>query len=307
MKTLKFCLIFLSLCRFASAEGSANVSGTSLKLGRGARPTALGGAYMALANDAESILWNPAGLTALRDIQVTASHLSYFGGVNDEFLAFAQPIYSMGAAWGLGTTYLYTDDVARDNWGNRGDTFTDFDFSMQVAYAMDFLKYFSGGFTYSLLRQGYAGNFSMGSAFDLGFQTRRLMDNRLSLGLGALNLGTPMAIGDAVNNLPITFKGGAAWWVTPGWVLAAEYSHQPIDFINRWHAGTEYTWEQDRMKVSLRAGYSLGPEADQGSLAGLTGGLGVGLGSYQVDYSFVPAGDLGASHRFTLTYSFGNY
>src|SRR6185369_3666606 len=110
---------------------------------RGARPTALGGAYIALADDAEAILWNPAGLTALRDVQVTASHLSYFGDVNDEFLAFAQPIYSLGA------------------------TFTDFDFSMQLASAIDFLKYFSGGASYKILRQGYAGNFAMGSAFDL--------------------------------------------------------------------------------------------------------------------------------------------
>lgn len=300
-------ILMLALTGQALAEGSANTSGTSLKLGRGARPTALGGAYMALANDAEAILWNPAGLTALRDIQVTASHLSYFGDVNDEFLAFAQPIYSMGAAWGLGTTYLYTSDVYRDAWGVRGDTFTDFDFSIQLAYAMDFLKYFSAGASYKILRQGYASNFAMGSAFDLGLQSRGLMEKRLSLGLGALNLGTPMALGDAVNNLPITFKGGAAWWMRPDWVLAVEYSHQPIDFINRWHAGSEFTFEQDRLRGALRAGYTLGPEASLGNLAGLTGGLGLGLGSYQVDYSFVPAGDLGASHRFTLTYSFGNY
>jgi hypothetical protein len=291
----------------AWADGSASTTSEGLKIPRGARATALGGAYLALADGADAMLWNPAGLTALRDLQIQASHLSYLEGVNDEWAALALPLYNLGAAVGLGATYLYTSDVSRDAFGARGQDFTDFDFSLQTSYAMDFFRHFSAGATYKILRQGYGGNFAMGSGFDLGAQARRLFGGDFTLALGAFNLGTPMAIGTVVSNLPITLKAGLAWKPGPDWALETDYSHQPIDFINRWHFGAEKAWRGERVSLTLRAGYALGPERDLGGLTGLAAGAGLGLGAWQLDYAWAPAGDFGDTQRLSLTYSFGSY
>jgi hypothetical protein len=295
----------LALPMLAKADGAGILSGTSFELSRGARPAALGGAYLALADDAEAILWNPAGITALRDIQVSASHLSYVQDINDEFIAFAQPIYGMGA-WGLGANYFYTQDQGRDNWGNLTNTFTDFDFSAQVAYAMDFFRHLSGGITYKILRQGYAGSFSMGSGFDLGLQTHDYGMQGLRLGVGAFNLGTPIGLGSQVYQIPLTFKGGFAYALQPGWNVAAEFWHYPVTFVNEGHFGTELAWGRE-LKTALRAGYVLGPANELGALSGLSAGFGLGWSGLQVDYAFSFQGDFGNDQRLSLTYSFGGY
>jgi hypothetical protein len=285
-------------------SGSGATSAQSFKIGRGARPTALGGAYLALADDALAILWNPAGLVQPRDTQVALSHLTWFGDVNDEDICVVQPIYGLGA-WGIGATYLYTNDVYRDNWGNAGDTFSVFDFSWQLAYALEITPSFSVGATYKTIRQGYGTHFSMGSGFDAGIQARRFFKLPLSVGLGIFNTGTQVAMGESLSLLPLALKAGFAFNPLDQLTLAAEFEHQPIEFFNKYHFGGEYGWTSNGLKTALRAGYIVGPENHLGGFSGASLGFGLGAGPYQLDYAVVGYGDLGLTHRVTLIYSFG--
>jgi len=121
----------------AWSDGSAVTSVTSLKLPLGARAAGMAGAYTALGDDSLSILYNPAGLTELREVQMEASHLEWLDGVRDDSVNIGVPIFGMGA-WGLGATYLYSQDSERDNWGNlTGRTFNDFDFSETLGIVED--------------------------------------------------------------------------------------------------------------------------------------------------------------------------
>ncbi len=286
--------------------GSAATSGTSFKLGLGARPAAMGGAYLALAKGADSLYWNPAGLTQLRDIQASFDHLSWFQGVNDEAVQYGQPLYNLNSAFGLGLSYLYATDISRDNWGNPGPSFTDFDFSAQAAYAMSVTDDLSLGMTYKIIRQGYASAFSMGSGFDFGMQYLHFLNQPLRLGLGMFNVGTPLSLGSSLALLPWTLKGGLAWTPAPRLNLEADYSYQPLDYFSEVSVGGEYTWRADPFLATLRAGYLIGPQNALGLLAGASVGLGLGWHSYQLDYALVPYGDLGLTHRITLTYTFGS-
>jgi len=45
-----------------------------LTKGAGARPLAMGGAFVAAANDATAAYWNPAGLGLVDDVQITTMH-----------------------------------------------------------------------------------------------------------------------------------------------------------------------------------------------------------------------------------------
>ena len=77
------------------AQASDAKTGTSgaqfLKIGAGARPTAMGDAYTAIADDVNAVYFNPAGLTQLPAAQITAMQTQWFEGLDYAFGAFALP------------------------------------------------------------------------------------------------------------------------------------------------------------------------------------------------------------------------
>lgn len=306
MKNKKY--IFISLFAFlfsaslSHAVGSGVTSFSSLKMIRGARPAALAGAYLALADDAQSILANPAGLCRLRDPQLTASHLSWLDGVQDDFVAMGIPLYGLGA-WGIGMNYLYTSDMARDNWGNPAGDFNVFDFSAQLSLAVDLGRRVAIGGTYKILRQGYETKFAMGSAFDLGMQFKGVFHKKLDFAFGVFNAGTDMALGENFSRLPLVLKTAVAIRFTRDWLITGQYEHEPNDFFNRWRLATEYDVRLGNVDAAVRGGYIIGPENEAGDLSGLTVGLGLGLGPADIDYAFAPMGDLGQSHRVSFTWT----
>ncbi|MFA7009363.1 MAG: OmpA family protein, partial [Elusimicrobiales bacterium] len=79
--------------------------------------------------------------------------------------------------------------------------------------------------------------------------------------------------------------------------------------MNRLQVGTEYligNLEEKINILALRAGYQANyPNPQLTGLTGLTLGLGYTITrSMTLDYAMVPAGELGTSHRFSLTFKF---
>jgi hypothetical protein len=71
------------------------------------------------------------------------------------------------------------------------------------------------------------------------------------------------------------------------------------------HAGAELSMSRT---LDVRAGYAAVPgnTLDAGGLSGVSGGVGITLGRFSVDYGIRPFGDLGLSHRLSLTARFGS-
>lgn len=91
-----------------------------LDIGAGARPRALGNAFVGIANDANAVYWNPAGTTTLERIEITGMHSSLFFGTKYDYLAVVVPrtrIYTDddadGHRYGLGVAYIRasTDEI----------------------------------------------------------------------------------------------------------------------------------------------------------------------------------------------------
>ena len=66
-------------------------SGTFLKLPTSARGVALGGAYVALVDDASSAGWNPAGLAGITQKGFSISYVQWFADIDYTFATYAQP------------------------------------------------------------------------------------------------------------------------------------------------------------------------------------------------------------------------
>ena len=62
--------IFLVLMTLAASTQAVNYTNEVLEIGVGARALGMGGAYVAVADDSTASYWNPAGLTAIKHMEV---------------------------------------------------------------------------------------------------------------------------------------------------------------------------------------------------------------------------------------------
>ena len=63
-----------------------------LKIKPSARGTSLGDCFVSIANDANAIYYNPAGLTQLKNIEISLMHMSYVAETSYESGAIFFPI-----------------------------------------------------------------------------------------------------------------------------------------------------------------------------------------------------------------------
>ncbi len=98
-------------------------------IGIGARPVAMGSAFAGLADDANSIYYNPAGLGLLKAREITGGESWLFLGLTDSsklfngFLGYVHPVSGSAGTFGLG----WLSRSLRDNsalLGGREESFT---------------------------------------------------------------------------------------------------------------------------------------------------------------------------------------
>ncbi|PIR15262.1 MAG: hypothetical protein COV48_15350, partial [Elusimicrobia bacterium CG11_big_fil_rev_8_21_14_0_20_64_6] len=118
-----------------ASQGSwAAETASFLDIGVSARALGMGGAYTALADDANAIYWNPAGLARLDKREFTASHAEMFESTRLDFLAYAQPT-SQGT-FAAGLTYLSQGKIeGRDGLGRPTAGYDASDAALSLGYA----------------------------------------------------------------------------------------------------------------------------------------------------------------------------
>ncbi len=137
------CLIFsviaicgVCLCSAHAVEGQDITNAASfLKIGAGAKAIALGGAFVAVADDASAGYWNPAGLA-----QISGPVMSFADRVpvldtDYAHLAIASPVWRLGFL-GLSTSYYSCGDVIMyDEQGVNTGVLTDREAALILSYA----------------------------------------------------------------------------------------------------------------------------------------------------------------------------
>jgi hypothetical protein len=92
-----------------------------MAVGAGARALGMGGAFAAVANDASTIYWNPAGISGLDKRQAMFMHSEQFGNLIDyNFGSFVSPTKALVSAereggWGIALIHMGIDDIIVTN------------------------------------------------------------------------------------------------------------------------------------------------------------------------------------------------
>lgn len=298
-----FCFSLLVFdCAYAKVHPKAGTTGaTFLKIGVGARPISMGDAFVAVADDANTIYWNPAGLSNISRPEITAMHNQWFEGINYEFLGYVHPTKKWGN-FGVGLSLLHMDRISRTREDEQGlyagkeGTFEVSNRSFILAYARKITDDISGGFNFKIIHQINADIKSQGLAFDLGCLYKTFVNN-LIVGFNIQNIGYPVKMGEETFHLPMNIRIGFSYKPIQSLTIATDLK-QPLDNYLNISLGGEYTFK-DIFALRIGYKYELG-DNDLGSLSGLRAGCGFKWQSFQVDYAIAPYGNLGNTHRISL-------
>ena len=285
-----------ALLVLASRVSWAAETASFLDIGVGARALGMGGAYTALADDANALYWNPAGLAKLEKREFTASHAEMFESTRLDFLAYVQP--TSRGTFSAGLTYLSQGKIeGRDSLGRPTAGFDASDAAASAGYARK-LEFAELGASVKYIRSHIGSTEAQTVAADVG--AKREFGN-VVVGAALRNLGPGLKFQDQRNDLPLRLAVGAAYKFTGGHAAAAELVNGPRG------AGTDAAFGGEFQAVKnlyLRAGYTTRTAITGGTGFDVARGLTLGRGfrneKWSLDYAVLPSGELGRSHRFSL-------
>lgn len=298
---------------------AGTTSAAFLKIGVGARASAMAGAFSSVADDATAVYWNPAGLMFVPGKEIAAAHNESFEGMRHDYLGFAGGTLAGEYRWGAAFYGLYTPSDMERRGGLNEDNpfeplsvaegyFAAYDAAVSFAAARGFGPRLAVGAGAKIINQTIDDRAGWGAAVDAG--VRYEYSKRVSLAAVVRNAGTPIAVGGKSYPLPVSLRFGAACSAdlrSAGRLRGVFETSVPVDNYPSFHFGAEYFPVES---FAARAGYRwrlYGTELDD--LSGLAVGAGMKIaasgGSLKLDYSFNPYGVLGDSHRITLSMSFG--
>lgn len=311
-------LLVSSLGHAQDKTGTAGVQ--FLKLGVSARAAGMGDAYVALADDASALYYNPAGMTSLYGGEALFSHVDLYSGMGlyYEFAGVILPGYVGSGRLGVSMQALHTDDMAETTTllpEGTGRYFRASEYAVTTSYALELTDKFSSGFSFRYITSnlgdlGAIGNEAAvdGSAsswsVDVGTMYRTGYRG-INFGMAITNFGADLQYLDEPTPLPINFKVGLSGDLlrsgSNAVILALEGAH-PNDNAERGSVGIEYSLAD---MLALRAGRRFSYEADSyDETTSFGAGIYLRGGDFRFDYAYTTMQNLPEVHRYTVAMRF---
>lgn len=275
-------------------EANAGNPGEWLMRYTTARTLGLGGAYVATADDALGVLWNPAGLSGMDQNELRFENARLFEETQINGFSFAVP-GSWLPSFGITVLSLSSGDFEKTNDMNAPlGTFKNAETAYLFTMSKAFTPRLAVGTNLKLVQQTVEDFSAGGFGLDLGGWY--YVTPTVKLGATVANLGGPsISLRDVAETYPVTIRGGAAAQVLNGRGMVALQVDQSDGLGTRLHAGAEY-WLQP--VIALRVGFD-----DAYGTGGFTYRF---APQYQFDYG-VADQELGLTHRVGLSYRFGGF
>ena len=262
-----------------------------------ARAMSMGSAVVAVPQGSASLLWNPAGLGKLDCCtELGLHHNSGLGQSNQETAVFGLRLGVLGGVAGS-VNYMNNGTFdGRDSAGTQTGNYTAKTTGASLGWGKEFFAGISAGAAVKYNRQTLDQTSYSAFAADLGLLWNPVAP--LNLGLTYSNLGTKVAD----RYLDQGWRVGASYDINKKLLLAASTELKPGGF-GRLQTGIEGFVHRN---VALRAGYVYNlKNSNLDGLTGVTAGAGIKiLKNTMLDYAYLPFGELGVSHRVSLTFKF---
>ena len=289
-------------------EKVGTFGGQFLKLSVGARGAGMGGAFVAVADDATAVFWNAAGIARVDPdkSQLSLNHANWPADLSFDQVGYVFHMKKIPGAFSVHARTLSMQPMAVTTSFQPEGTGETFDAGMLAAgvtYARSFTDKFSAGLTMNMVHTGLADLSQQTFAIDLG----TLYDvgaAGMKIGMVIQNIGSQEKFIQREARIPSIFRVGTSATLLQSanqkLIGSFEFSHPP-DNSERVNVGAEYSFQK---YAYLRGGYAFNYDAE-----GLAGGVGFHFpvsvaGMADLDYSYTDMLDLGAAHRFSLRFQF---
>ena len=316
------CLIVAQQACAQTALGDQRVgtsSGSFLRIGIGARPAAMGGAYVAICDDITACAWNPAGLTHIEESQLALTHIALPADITYNHACYGLPLDFFEGVVAIQFGSLSTELLETTEYHpfGTGRKFTFNDWIFGVSIARRFTDRFSGGFALKYVREelGVEVGGPVTDAFILDAGTYyEIGPKRMRLAVALMNFGPDMTpSGSFTKRVGVTtsqalyqgfapateFKFGLAFEPvsTPrlASVVDIELTH-PADNMETFRIGGELVFSNT---LAIRAGHDMNADELKTSL-GIGARIRFGTRRARFDYAATLSDHLGTVHRFTF-------
>jgi len=338
-------LLAVLLARAAPALAlQTNVAGSAaqfLQIGGGARSLGMGEAYTAVAEGADAVYWNPAGLSRMTRPEATYARTELPAGLHHDFFAVGVPSTMLAGTVALGVTRLSQDSLALVNAANQTQgSFSPHSEVFSLGYGHAFAAndiqstsrdYFRDNWNipradrpYENEQEPWTGEISAGAAvkvieenlgtrsasafaIDGGGMYRPTDLHELILAGAVRNLGSKITFISQQEALPGELAASVAYDAR-----ADDWRFLPALEIAAPYAGNVYgkLGFEATKKVAedsfaaMRVGYNSESAADLGPMTGLTVGVGLKVSKFSFDAAFQPMASLGETFRLGVGWQF---
>lgn len=298
-----------------------------LQLGIGPRAQAMGGAFVAVSDDASALYWNPAGITQNRKMQLSYINTEMYADIQHQVVALA---YALSPEDNIGLLINYLNFGKMDintvlKPEGTGQHFDAASHSIGLTYGRQLTDKVSVAVTAKYIEERIWLEVARGYSFDIG-ALYTFDDYGMRVGMALTNLGPEMGIDEAPHlrfykkkpdaypgspqaesqlvtkkfPLPLLFSLGVSADIM-GYNAILKDASQRLTFSFaandgfdapfRSNYGLEYGWQN---AFFLRAGLYQGYDTAKGAL-----GFGINIERYtqldmQIDYAWVDYGNLGS-------------
>lgn len=308
---------YAQLIPVLGSQRAGTAMGQFLKIGVGGRAVGMGESFVAVANDASALYWNPAGITQFNENQAIFSHTNWPVDVQHEFFGYVQHLGTVNVI-GFGITALHTDNFEETTEFQPLGTgnFVSFgDIAVGVTFARKMTDRFSVGLTVKYIDETLADLHArnvfvdFGTFYWTGFGSSRFAVSITNFGTnmkpsGSITLRDGTKIDDFQDFSPPTiFRIGFATEIMDNHAHKITTSVQ-LNHLNdnaeNVNLGLEYWWNS---VLALRGGYRA--NVDEESFA-FGGGLSLPLNiiHLDLDVSYSDFGRLGNASRFSASIKF---
>lgn len=313
-------LLMFTTTFLLAKETDATTANQFLKMDVGARTLAMGGAFVAVADDVNSIRYNPAGLRQIEKTEISATHMLWIADLNVEQLSFATKMPRGKDRYldVFGASIFYmgsgTPIEGRDKQGYVTDpdlNYNNIALTLSGAKSLDLYDNVLFGANLKYAEENYSDTKYSSLLLDTGILYK--WKENMNLGFSVRNIG-PDSKGD---KMPLEMRAGTAYQKDKLGLSLDFYKF--IDTDLRFALGGEYFIKNIFV---VRAGYNYSI-SDNGKLLDFeswadvseysVSGLSLGFGfltkpidffkgyEFKLDYALVDFGRLGFTHIFTIS------
>ena len=292
-----FLIIILTINIYATGESGAQF----LKMGIGARATAMGRAFTGISNDATAVYWNPAGISQINNFNMSAMQHFWLLDMNYQNLSAVLP--TEYGSFGVSISNSSSGEIPKYENFERIGTYKANDMALSFVYAKNIMSSISLGISGKYIQQTIDKEVAKGYAVDLGAYYNCKKIKGLQLGAAIQNIGPDIKFIEEGDPLPLTFRAGLGYERGPI-LLACDITRprfndlivnlgtevSPIEIVTHFISIGELKTLKD--VLFLRTGYN---RINGGSI-----GIGIKWHDMGLDYAYNPFKDIDTGHVFSF-------